>query len=186
MRSYDRAPRCRVTQISLTCKAWQGVERERPHRPEQLRLVPNDFKTSYVTWILRDTSRLREVQILGDESQSTSGKVWECLSGLLIQLSVNAPALQSLDIVSPRDVWEGDSPQVGLFLPLIVALGQLETLVLKGWRYSRADIDTITYLTRLQNLKVAIPAHESSNTDALQSFVSLLHVLWISMLFFLR
>ena len=147
----------RVTQISLTCKSWETIEREHPHRPEQLRIVPENLNASFMTWHLRDTSRLREVQILGDESQAAAGKsCWEWMSRLLTHLSVSTPALRTLEILPPNEDWEGQS-QMGNFLPLIGALGQLEALVLREWRSSRADIDIITHLTRLQNLKVAVP-----------------------------
>ena len=151
-----RAP-CRVTQISLTCKTWEWVERQRPLRLEQLSFVPGDLNTSYVTWHLRDTSRLREVQILGDGFHATTGNNYkEWVSTLLLHLSVSAPTLHSLVILPPRGYFEGEFQRVGHFLPLIGVLGQLETLVLRDWDYCLADIETIDHLTRLQNLKVVI------------------------------
>lgn len=110
-----------------------------------------------MTWHLRDTTRLREVTVSGDSARTvTSPSYWEWAPKLLSHLAVAAPSLRSLSIIPPRgrDLDGGPRPY---FLPLIGALSRLDSLALREWEYTEADIAGFTHFTRLQNLKVASP-----------------------------
>jgi hypothetical protein len=129
------------------------VERESPHRPLLLHIHPKHFNDSFMSWHLRDTSRLREVTVLGDHCEAVASRSYRFWApNLLRHLSFNAPALRSLTIMPPsRHLF-----QMKDFLPLVGALRQLETLALANWAYTMADIAAIHHLTRLQNLKVIL------------------------------
>ena len=123
----------------------------------QLLVRLKDFNDSFMTWHLRDTSRLRAVQILGHPCQALAGSgycIW--VSKLLQHLSFRAPALRSLDLM----LLGTSNNQIEGILPLIGALSQLQTLVLREWRYSAADIAAISHLTRLPKLKVPLQIPE--------------------------
>ena len=121
-------------------------------------------------WHLRDTSRLREVKVLGDHCVAlASENYWEWLSNLLHRLNLvnlGAPALRSLEMMPPS---RSTRFTMADFLPLVGALSQLESLVLSNWRYITADIAAIPHLTRLQNLKVSLSDRQddgSANENA--------------------
>ena len=76
------------------------------------------------------------------------------MSKLLRHLSVSAYALRSLNTVSPSK--GHNKPRwMGQVLPLVGALGHLESLKLRKWKYYAEDIGLLSHLTRLQNLKVS-------------------------------
>ena len=160
----DEADQCRAT-ISLVCQAWYRVEREHPHQPEQLHVDLEDFNATFMIWHLRDTSRLREVKFLQKELNEYPWQVkagesyWEWMPKLLRHISVSAPALRRLDMVSPAEnisYKDREPPRwMGRVLPLIGELTHLESLVLRNWKYCTAGADSLSHLTRLQNLKVS-------------------------------
>jgi hypothetical protein len=141
----------------LVCKAWQKAEREFPHQPVQLQLRPEDFNPTFMTWHLRDTSRLEEVEMLGNRHQIIASEDYrKWMLQLLNHLSDKAPALRSLGIVPPRAtkfVFEIHEHPFH-FLPLVCAMSRLESLAIREWEYSPEDIPLISHLTMLQNLKV--------------------------------
>ena len=160
MKICDKADQCRAKQISLVSKAWYRIEKERPHRPEHLHVDVEDFNASYMTWHLRDTSRLREVRFLNDKGlgefpwrAEKGASYWEWMSKLLRHLSVSAPALRRLNMVSPSEGHQ-EPRWMGQVLPLVGALGHLESLKLKKWKYCAEDIELLSHLTGLQSLRV--------------------------------
>jgi hypothetical protein len=159
---------CRVNQVSLVCKSWNNVEREHAHRPVQLHLKPRDFTSARVTWHMRDTSRLEEVKVLDNRRIYCGNGYWWGLEKLLKHLSDKAPALRSLELEPPRPAtfYEGDSESRFNFLTLVGALSQLESLVLRDWKYFTPDLHWLTELSRLQNLKVL---HSPQNIGAFES-----------------
>ena len=152
----------RATVISLVCYAWYSVEREHPHCPLLLHIRPKDFNDSFMTWHLRDTSRLREVKVLRDHCRDLTSEGYQgWLPRMLQHVSINAPALRSLDIIVPfRFCCTTDD-----LLPRLGALSQLESLVLRDWRYATTDIAVIHHLTRLQNLKVIFRSLNHGNAN---------------------
>ena len=114
-----------------------------------------------MTWHLRDTSRLREVTVLDDyyycpyhpSFETPSRSYWVWVPRLLHHLSISAPALRLLNI--KPSLSRNGLPSDDL-LARIGALRQLESLVLRNWSYGVADIESISQLTRLQNLKVTL------------------------------
>jgi hypothetical protein len=172
-----------VNQLSLVCKTWQKAEQAIPHQPVQLLLKQSDLNFALVTWHLRDTSKLAEVKVLGDlddemESIAISGQrsaisdfqacaYHEPMLQLLHHLSdeLKTPSLRRLALVPPRLTTYGEKKrrrrnnplyrsQNLRFFTLVGMLGQLESLVLTDWVYSKEDMHQITHLTNLQNLKV--------------------------------
>jgi len=121
-----------------------------------LLLHPENFTTSFMTWHLRDTSRLREVEVVGTRWHPlvAGDGYWEWLPRLLSHLSASAPALRSLNALPLRRVRSGFDHRHVELLPLIGGLSGLESLVVRGWEYTREDVAQITHLSRLQNLKV--------------------------------
>ena len=122
---------------------------------------------------------LREVKVLGDLGDdcealaSRSYRVW--VPKLLHHLSFSAPALRSLE-VTPLSK---SNNQIESVLPLIGALSQLESLVLREWRYSSADIAAIHHLTRLQNLKVSLSdCRDHGNTNEVSQSPNCLKFFW--------
>ena len=56
-------------------------------------------------------------------------------------------------MIAPTEAY--NEPQwLGQILPLVGSLVQLESLVLREWRYRMADIDSLGHLTNLQALRV--------------------------------
>jgi len=122
-------------------------------------LKPEDYSPSYMTWHLKDTSKLEAVgvQVAGpdcDVWEVTSDETyWESMQTFLKHLALEAPVLRSLDLGPPRPSTEGDFV-LHSCLPLVGVLSRLESLTLRDWWYSADDIDSIASLTGLQNLKV--------------------------------
>jgi len=131
-------------------------------------LKPEDFESKFVTWHLRDTSRLEEVEMLGDRRlKHLSERCWDGMLQLLSHLSDKAPALRSLDLVPPRPtIFQYDEEDFHErcfnFLPLVGALSRLESLALREWVYSWQDTYLISHLTSLRNLKVPHSSREES------------------------
>ena len=88
--------------------------------------------------VLHDLALQRHQQVARGpyppSKEQSTGKVYgEWICSLLRRLSVSAPALRSLDMLASREDSKGKSPWIGPLLPLIGALSQLETLVLRTW-----------------------------------------------------
>ena len=136
------------------------MEKEYPHCLEQIELKPGNSNASCMAWHLRDTSRLREVTVLGKDPYNSGKSFCELMPELLLHLSVHAPNLRSL-------AWRGTGRDPcnmlrGATLPMLGALRQLESLVLINWGYRMEDLAALTHITRLQNLKVSLPVFPDS------------------------
>jgi hypothetical protein len=109
----------------------------------QLLLKPGDFDSAFLTWHLRDTSRLEEVKVLGDQRHISVIDYSEGMQQLLLLLSDKAPALHSLamrcGLGIPPHTKRGKHFH---FLPLVGALSRLESLVLTELDYSAEDSPT--------------------------------------------
>ena len=84
-----------------------------------------------MTWHLRGTSRLREVTVLAGKSINPGESYWELMPELLLHLSVSVLALRSLALTGVSS--EPCNLLSGVSLPLIGALRQLESLMLRHW-----------------------------------------------------
>ena len=85
---------------------------------------------------------------------SSRESYWELMLELLEHLSVSAPALRSLALIGTPAQFSNMIG--GIALPLLGALRQLESLVLRHWIYSMTDIAPLTHMAGLQNLKVIL------------------------------
>jgi hypothetical protein len=173
---------CRVNQVSLVCKAWQRVERKYPHRPVRLQLRSEDFNSAFMTWHLRDTSRLEtvavEVEVVGNYEWGylfQTDDYHEWMLRLLNHLSDKAPALRSLAIAPPRlmNCYSLNNQRKHHFdyMPLVGTLSRLESLALMNWEYSVDEAPLIAHLTSLQNLKVPRLSQKHSHIKQLCQLV---------------
>lgn len=132
---------CRV-RAALVCKAWREVERTYPHQPQDIQLRPQNLQPSFIQWHLRDTRRLREVNMLFkyfEFAAALSQHVhWECLEHSLKLPAIKAPALRSLGILLSaqlKKIYGTKTYADASFrvMPLILALTQLQSLALSQW-----------------------------------------------------
>lgn len=151
---------CRATVLSLVCKAWYQAEKL-SYQPQQLDLTQRTFTPSFLTWHLRNCSKLRVVA-MQDPTESLGGsavtEIEEGMKHLLQPLLTRAPALRTLHLASPGYT---SFHRLFRFLPLIGDLSQLESLFLIKWHSSRADMHLLSHLSRLQNLKVPFVSWKS-------------------------
>jgi len=150
------------------------------------KLQPIDLQLSFLNWHLRDTSRL---EVLGmpfrctDTAQvSSSRSYWGCMRQLLLHLTIEAPALRSLEVVLLKDCRldhsTEDQAQPGPHFrvsPLLGFMSQLQSLALCGWDIVEEDIPLISQLSKLQNLEVTSPLWASACFTLIRSGHALNH-----------
>jgi hypothetical protein len=172
---------CRAAQIALVSKSWRDVEKRNAHQPLELQLQTTEIEHSFLNWNLRDTSRLEVVGMMEMPplySASTAPQIrsyWSCVHQLLVHLTIEAPALRSLEVILYNycRLENGTEDRVVSrppfrVLPLIGFMTQLRSLTLCLWEMIPEDIPLISQLSNLQNLEVTSPFWVSACFTPLQ------------------
>jgi hypothetical protein len=149
--------------VALVCKTWKRLEREYPHQPTRLKYGGRYFVVrAALLWLLRDTSKLHTVTVRSNRlssnrlrSTDAEQEERECSQLLFTQLAAKAPALKILDLASHYLSLRTEFR----LMPLLGGMTQLENLSLLPpvlWKYSNEDVPSLTQLSNLRNLKVAL------------------------------
>ncbi len=157
---------CRAAGASLVNKVWRNLVKQCIHQPTHLLLRPEDFSPSFMAWHLTDTSLLRHVGTRPPRPDCDEAELYEmfgdqdyqeAMQTLLGHLAERAPAMGSMEINPTALCWGTEDVALHSMLPLLGALGQLQSLVIRDWRYTWGDAQQLNHLSGLQKLQALSP-----------------------------